>query len=142
MGDRYSGEIYSPPVYSRPPYRSTPGAGGPTLSWPGKTVPVDPAAVAPVSAPVPPPVGQPQSIYDPPADARGAATGGETARFYSLHRPYGLTPDPDPSPPQAYTQTADLSVPPGASPADRAVSSAAVAPPGVQADAPSTPRQP
>jgi hypothetical protein len=147
VGDRYSGEIYTPPYRQSPyrpsPYRPAPGASGPTLSWPGKTIAADPARVAPVAAASPPPAGQPQSIYDPPAEARGAATGGETARFYSLHRPYGLTPDPDPIAPAAYTQTADLSVPPGASPADRAVSSTAVPPRAVQADAsPSPPSQP
>ncbi len=91
-----------------------------------------------VAAPAPPPI--PQSIYDPPAGQGAATTGAptaalsaassaaamaptatasnssETARFYSLHRQYGLTPDPDPIPPQFFTQTADLSDPPGPSP--------------------------
>lgn len=100
---------------------------------------------APASAAPPPPA--PQSIYDPPpakgaganassaasppaavmappaAPTAAAANDGETARFYSLHRQYGLTPDPDPIPPQFFTQTADLSDPPGPSPVYKAATS-------------------
>jgi len=99
-------------------------------------------ASPPPSTPHP---GAPQSIYDPPPEKVGAAMGasaapsstaamgpaarpataandGETARFYSLHRQYGLTPDPDPIPPQFFTQTADLSDPPGPSPVYKAAS--------------------
>jgi hypothetical protein len=246
VGDRYSGE-----VYVQPAYRQAAGAGGPTLSWPGKTAasepqpaapswgstpagygaqrgapaygyaaqayrpasatayqtPVtQPVAQTPVYQPAPyqapayqasnvqppaypapvargsaqparaygaPPVmpwyqrygvaesssapssatpqpapqqaGPPQSIYDPPPAQSGApsaaagappaapvakaaptataANDGETARFYSLHRQYGLTPDPDPIPPQFFTQTADLSDPPGPSPVYKAATS-------------------
>jgi hypothetical protein len=92
------------------------------------------------AAPSPPQAGAPQSIYDPPAGQGGAATGSsspaatptptptaangaETARFYSLHRQYGLTPDPDPIPPQFFTRTADLSDPPGPSPVFKAATS-------------------
>jgi len=107
-----------------------------------------PTGASPASPPVPPPA--PQSIYDPPAGQSSAATGastaassvaamapptpppaptataandGETARFYSLHRQYGLTPDPDPIPPQFFTQTADLSDPPGPSAVYKATTS-------------------
>jgi hypothetical protein len=97
-----------------------------------------------LSAPLagaPPAAPPPQSIYDSPAEPSGAATGsaasaaatapptvsaasaagpGETARFYSVHRQYGLTPDPDPIPPQFFSQTADLSEPPGPSPVYKA----------------------
>jgi len=90
-----------------------------------------PTPTAPASATAQP--RAPQSIYDPPAGqppsavapqasaltaapTAAAANDGETARFYSLHRQYGLTPDPDPIPPQFFTQTADLSDPPGPSP--------------------------
>jgi hypothetical protein len=55
----------------------------------------------------------------PTASAAGA---GETARFYSVHRQYGLTPDPDPIPPQFFSRTADLSDPPGPSPVYKAAS--------------------
>ena len=34
-------------------------------------------------------------------------------RFYSVHRQYGLQPDPPPIPPQFFAATADLSEPPG-----------------------------
>lgn len=86
-----------------------------------------PASTAPTAP------SAPQSIYDPPAAQSSSASGasaanptptatndGETARFYSLHRPYGLTPDPDPIPPQFFTRTADLSDPPGPSPVYKA----------------------
>ncbi len=231
VGDRYSGE-----VYVQPAYRQAASAGGPTLSWPGKTAAAEPqpaapspsssgfgeqmrapayayapqayrpaaraayqtpvtqqvaqtptypppaypaqvarapaspagayaappvmpwyqrygeAAAPPAASPAPAPLppAPPQSIYDPPAGQSGAATGasaaassaaamapptptaaptataandGETARFYSLHRQYGLTPDPDPIPPQFFTQTADLSDPPGPSAVYKATTS-------------------
>jgi hypothetical protein len=60
----------------------------------------------------------------PPPPTASAAGVGETARFYSVHRQYGLTPDPDPIPPQFFSQTADLSDPPGPSPVYKAVSAA------------------
>jgi hypothetical protein len=102
---------------------------------------------AAASAPSAPPAPAPQSIYDPPPGQSGAAMAGsrpvssaaatrppapttaaasndgETARFYSLHRQYGLTPDPDPIPPQFFTRTADLSDPAGPSPVYKAASS-------------------
>jgi hypothetical protein len=102
-----------------------------------------PAPAAP--PPAPQQAGAPQSIYDPPVGRGGApaaaagappappvakaaptataANDGETARFYSLHRQYGLTPDPDPIPPQFFSQTADLSDPPGPSPVYKAATS-------------------
>jgi len=91
------------------------------------------ASSAPLSGAPAPAAALPRSIYDPPpsqprpasgastsaasapsmAPTTSAAAGGETARFYSVHRQYGLTPDPDPIPPQFFSQTADLSDPPG-----------------------------
>jgi hypothetical protein len=84
----------------------------------------EPASLTGPSAPSP--SQAPKSIYDAPAvqPVAAAADAGETVRYYSLHRPYGLTPDPDPIPPQAFTQTADLSDPPGPDPVDKAASSA------------------
>jgi hypothetical protein len=58
----------------------------------------------------------------PTAPTVSAAGEGETARFYSVHRQYGLTPDPDPIPPQFFSQTADLGDPPGPSPVYKAAS--------------------
>jgi len=97
--------------------------------------------------------GAPQSIYDPPASPPpirgGSATGpsvsapsvpvssaandGETARFYSVHRQYGLTPDPDPIPPQFFTRTADLSDPVGPSPVYKAATTSGGATTAVRA---------
>ncbi|MGC1302753.1 MAG: hypothetical protein WA840_10300, partial [Caulobacteraceae bacterium] len=48
----------------------------------------------------------------PPASARAAA-GDQKVRFYSLHRQYGLQPDPAPIPPQFFSASADLAQPPG-----------------------------
>jgi hypothetical protein len=116
---------------------------------------------AAASAPSAPPAPAPQSIYDPPPGQSGAATAavssaaamrppaptaaaandGETARFYSLHRQYGLTPDPDPIPPQFFTRTADLSDPAGPSPVYKAASSSGgstTAVHAVQADDPTS----
>jgi len=132
-----------------------------------------PSPVAPpsgASQPATPQAGAPQSIYDapagqagaaappipassaaaaappPPAPVATAANEGETAHFYSLHRQYGLTPDPDPIPPQFFTQTADLSDPPGPSPVYKATSSSGVATTAVHTvqpdDSTSTPNQP
>jgi hypothetical protein len=50
-----------------------------------------------------PPVGPPRPL---PAM-------GERVRFYSVHRDFGLTPDPAPIPPQFFGATADLSEPAG-----------------------------
>ncbi len=105
------------PWYER--YAAAPAAISPAPSLP--------PATAPTLA------GAPTSIYDPPqgqgraatTPAQTAAKDGETARFYSLHRQYGLTPDPDPIPPQFFTQTADLSTPPGPSPVYKAATSPA-----------------
>ena len=40
------------------------------------------------------------------------ATQDHTVRFYSVHRAFGLQPDPAPIPPQFFTATADLAAPP------------------------------
>jgi hypothetical protein len=103
------------------------------------------SAAAPGPQPTPALAGAPQpqtlaarplptSIYAPPA--QGAATGvaampapryrtaansgaDDRVRFYSVHRQYGLQPDPPPIPPQFFGATADLSDPPGPIPAQR-----------------------
>jgi hypothetical protein len=157
---------YQAPAYPAPAYPSLGARAQATQARSYGPPPVMPwyqryGAVAAPSAPSTP---APQSIYDPPAGQAGvaavpsipasraaaaappapvptAANDGETARFYSLHRQYGLTPDPDPIPPQFFTQTADLSEPPGPSPVYKAASSAsgsttAVHP--VQADDPTS----
>jgi hypothetical protein len=108
---------------------------------------------AQVAAPVPaaPPstptlAGAPQrapaSIYDaaPPRQAAAAATsvpprpgvaqtaqGDERVHFYSLHRQYGLQPDPAPIPPQFFTNTADMSEPQGPNPIQRLTSGSGAA---------------
>lgn len=136
---------YQPPAYqaqgARPPVVQARGYGpAPVMPWYQRYGTGDassaPSPAAP--APSPPQSSTPRSIYDPPAaqmpatpapqaaaaaPTAAAANDGETARFYSLHRQYGLTPDPDPIPPQFFTQTADLSDPPGPSPVYKAATS-------------------
>lgn len=51
--------------------------------------------------------------------------GDQSVRFYSLHRQYGVPPDPAPIPPQFFAATADLSAPAGPSP--RTISGAGTA---------------
>lgn len=67
----------------------------------------------------------PQSIYAPRSDTAQASlaqTGADAApppqpagpggaRYYSVHRDYGLSPDPIPLPPEAFGPTADLTQP-------------------------------
>lgn len=163
----YKAPAYQPPAYQAPAYQ-TPAVQPPAYPAPVARGPAQPArtygappvmpwyqrygvaqsssAPAPAAPPpAPQQAGAPQSIYDPPAALSGApsaaagappaapvakaaptataANDGETARFYSLHRQYGLTPDPDPIPPQFFSQTADLSDPPGPNPAYKAATS-------------------
>jgi len=134
----YHAPVYQAPVYQAPAYppstypdqvaraptpQARADAAPPVTPWYQRYgASRGPSAPAPAA----PQAGAPQSIYDPPAAATvassagnatpTAANDGETARFYSLHRQYGLTPDPDPIPPQFFTQTADLSDPPSPSP--------------------------
>jgi Meckel syndrome type 1 protein len=128
--------------YGAPPVSPWYQRYGAASSAPSPVAPPPYAAQSSAPAPL---AGAPQSIYDPPAGRAGAtsaasttvssaarappapvataANDGETARYYSLHRQYGLTPDPDPIPPQFFTRTADLSDPPGPSPVYKAASS-------------------
>jgi hypothetical protein len=99
---------YPPVVRDAPAQQARVYAAPPVMPWYQRYG----AGPAPASAAAPRP-SAPQSVYDPPTAPVAAANEGETARFYSLHRPYGLTPDPDPIPPQAFTQTADFSQPSG-----------------------------
>jgi hypothetical protein len=58
---------------------------------------------SPRTAPAAPPTRTASLV--PPANPSGAQSG---PRLYSLHREYGMTPDPLPIPPDAFTQSADL----------------------------------
>ena len=69
------------------------------------------------AASLPPPRGYVQRLT--PAE-RAQADG---VHFYSVHRPFGLQPDPAPIPPQFFTATADLSDPPGPLPTERSTAS-------------------
>lgn len=132
-------------------YRTAPPSTGAANGWrPVYAAQTQaPQAPAPVQAALPSLAGQPQpapaSIYAPPrprlvAPVQSAplqtaqvaprppanpAQGDERVHFYSLHRQYGLQPDPAPIPPQFFSNTADLSEPPGPIPAQRLVSGGA-----------------
>lgn len=92
---------------------------GPMLSWPSRAAaperaeppPAAPARVEPAPAPAVTPqtpvAPRPANLYDTPGPqaaaqpaparlASASATGAPT-RFYSLHREYGMTPDPTPA---------------------------------------------
>ncbi len=91
--------------------------------------PIGQGAGGPVPAPL-------NSIYDPAPAARqpsaaapapvqvaqGQTEGG--ARHYSVHRDYGIAPDPIPLPPQFFGATADLSQPATSDPIRRATTAA------------------
>ena len=116
---------------------AAPDAARPTLTWPGKAAvtpqPIArtprPAAAqayaAPAPRPAPPGGALPASIYaqrpsPPPSPLTPApaapvqAAGGQPPRFYSLHREFGLAPDPAPAllPAQFFAPSADLAEPP------------------------------
>lgn len=79
------------------------------------------------------PAAQPTSIYDPapppaapatpapPVQVASAAGGQETVHHYSLHREFGMAPDPIPLAPQFFGATADLSQPETPEPMRRTV---------------------
>ena len=96
--------VQTPAVQPAPVYASawTPPAAAPQSLY------SRPAAAAPVAAPVAVAVAAPVAALAPPpapAPALGGLYATNAPRFYSVHRPYGETPDPIPMPP-AGAQTA------------------------------------
>jgi len=117
---------------------AAPDAAQPTLTWPGKAAtavrpvaqvgrqayPAPTLQAYPPAAPTPRTVAAlPTSIYAPPPSsltqaatpaAPAQAAAGQPPRFYSLHREFGLTPDPAiaPLPTQFFAASADLAEPP------------------------------
>ncbi len=113
------------PVFAGGPSSSAPQlAGAPAAQPPLRSsYAAAPASFAPPSssavgasrfAGLPPPRGSAAQRY-------GYAGGGDShaVRFYSVHRPFGLQPDPAPIPPQFFTNTADLAAPPEPLPTER-----------------------
>ncbi len=76
--------------------------------------------IPPIGPREPAPPAPPTSIYAPPRPVATAAdaTG---ARHYSVHRDYGIQPDPIPLPPQFFGATADMSKPETDEPVRRTV---------------------
>ena len=75
------------------------------LSWAEKTA--LPEAVAPVPHSSSSPSADPQTAAPSPAPIADD-TSPQRARLYSVHRDYGLQPDPAPIPPDAFTTSVDL----------------------------------
>ena len=75
------------------------------LSWADKTALADAAAPEPLSSSSP--SAAPQNAAPSPAPT-AVDTSQQRARLYSVHRDYGLQPDPAPIPPDAFTTSVDL----------------------------------
>jgi hypothetical protein len=123
------------PLYAHTSFAPTkipsPAAAAPVLAGTPQAAPTSIYAPAPprqaataASAAVSPSAqAAPQAAAQaaPPAAARAVA-GDQKVRFYSLHRQYGLQPDPAPIPPQFFSTSADLAEPPGPIPTQRLTS--------------------
>lgn len=105
-----------PPVAGRygyvgPGRTATPQPSAPPIAAPAPAAaPVQTASTSPdASLPGPPrPPAYARAYVQPAAGATPAFDG---ARRYSVHRQYGLEPDPVPVPPQFFTPAADMSAP-------------------------------
>lgn len=143
--DRYGGETRHPlPNTASSGSGAASGFTGRLLSWSGRAdgpaPPARPASYTGVltRGPFAPPIGQlqqaqpaPGSIYaSPPPMAQAAprvqapkaggdSQAGSGPRLYSVHRDYGIEPDPIPLPPQFFGATADLSQPATSDPSRR-----------------------
>jgi hypothetical protein len=123
---------------------AAPDSVQPTLTWPGKAAvsprrltqayaaptsqayapaPYAPAPYVQAAAPAQAVAALPTNIYAPPPSplmqpaapaASAQVAAGQPPRFYSLHREFGLTPDPAPAPlpTQFFAASADLAEPP------------------------------
>jgi len=124
----YAPAAYAPPVYAPPAAYMPPAAADPSNAPPprGWTF-VAPIGAGPQGSPASTGVA-PSSIYDPPPPMRASAAappaaaqtaqndaqgdaGATGPRHYSVHRDYGIEPDPIPLPPQFFGATADLTQP-------------------------------
>ena len=90
-------EAYAPPVYA-PPVRQTAAITSIYDRAPTGSAPVNPA------------MNQTPAMPGPPVRTASAAPG-DGPRLYSLHRDYGMAPDPIPLAPQFFGPTADLTAP-------------------------------
>jgi hypothetical protein len=100
-------------------YDDTPA---PTAKVASRQAPADPTRRQPASTQQAPPMQAAALAPDPahpgwaPPRHPWSQAADSSVRFYSLHRQYGVTPDPAPIPPQFFAATADLSEPAGPSP--------------------------
>jgi hypothetical protein len=112
-------QAYYAPAAQRPAapsYGVPPPPPPPTAQTTVRPVPTSIYSDA-AAAPAQPPYGYAQAAYAPAAPSAAATpaqTVGDSApssRRYSVHRDYGMAPDPAPIPPQFFAVTADLSAP-------------------------------
>jgi len=126
--------IYDAPAAPRPSARRAPpraAAPAPEVQA-AQTHTVQTHAAQPQAAPTQTPPAQTASAQPAAADAAHpgwapprhawSQAGDNGVRFYSLHRQYGMAPDPAPIPPQFFAATADLGEPAG--PMTRTISGA------------------
>ena len=106
-GRTVAAQAYAPQPFAAPP--SAPAAYVPAPYSP-PSAPAQAVAALPTSLYSPPP----SPLMQPAAQAAPATTAGQPPRFYSLHREFGLTPDPAPAtlPTQFFAPSADLAEPP------------------------------
>lgn len=107
------------PTFASAPQQDMPApSAAPAQAYavqPPRPLPASIYAPAPVAAAraAPPPVQsapapRPVAVASVPPRA-GQAVGNSSVRHYSVHREFGIQPDPTPIPPQFFTATADLS---------------------------------
>lgn len=114
-----SGAAAQAPRYAPPPSEASSGDASESRYAAASYAPQPPAEAAPPPAPAPEPVAEPAPAPQPaaayvqpssapvqPAQAEPAAQPGQGTtgvRFYSLHRAYGMSPDPIPAPTEGHT---------------------------------------
>ena len=105
----YAPPVAPQPVAPQPAATIAPSdAASPTGLGPPRPPAYARAYVMPAQAQAAPATG---ARPDPAAAAAAALRAGDGGRRYSVHREYGMEPDPVPVPPQFFGATADLSTP-------------------------------
>ena len=97
--DRYGSSSHAGPQAAPATVHAPPAPSG-RLAWTG------PAPLSPTAAAAPEPAPMAKAEMTAPAPGPARTEGG--VRLYSVHRDYGLQPDPTPLPPAAFTSGADL----------------------------------
>ena len=116
--------VFAPAPPARSPMQEA-GDGAPALAGAPVSAPAPTSLYTPAATPTMSPAAR-AAAAPPPLRTASAAQRygydprqGHAVRFYSVHRPFGLTPDPAPIPPQFFTASADLAEPAGPLPTER-----------------------